>query len=208
MDLFLNKEKIFNKNTNPDETVYQLLDRTTKSYLKQNEIIASITLDDQVYDATTDHDMFELKTNNFKSIDITVTTNEELTDAAITACDQTLDSLESKLHLLVDQYKKENFAAANRLFIEVIEVTDLFIQLISLIHHSLKRIHKGRYIKTNKIHGLEIHLLSTLKAMLPAKEKNDVIMLCDLLEYELIDNLGKWKKEVIPELQKLSHASS
>jgi flavin-binding protein dodecin len=205
MDLFLNKEKIFNKPSNVEETVYQLLDRTTKSYLKQNEIIASITLDNEVFDATSDNQIFELKTNNFKAIDITVTTNEELTAAAINACDQTLDSLDNKLIILVEQYKKENFAAANRLFIEVIEVTDLFIELISLIHHSLKRIHKGRYIKTNKIHELEIHLLSTLKAMLPAKEKNDTIMLCDLLEYELIDNLSKWKKEVIPELQKLNH---
>jgi hypothetical protein len=47
--------------------------------------------------------------------------------------------------------------------------------------------------------------LSVIKALLPAKEKNDVVMLCDLLEYELIDNLTQWKIKVLPELKKLKN---
>jgi hypothetical protein len=39
--------------------------------------------------------------------------------------------------------------------------------------------------------------------LLSAKEKNDNIMLCDLLEYELIDNLTQWKIKILPELKKL-----
>ncbi len=51
--------------------------------------------------------------------------------------------------------------------------------------------------------SLEVRLISTLQQLIPAKEKNDIIMLCDLLEYELVDILDEWKNKVIPELMKL-----
>ncbi len=59
--------------------------------------------------------------------------------------------------------------------------------------------------KDESIQKLEIHLLSVMKALLQAKEKNDTIMLCDLLEYELADNLTQWKIKVLPELKKLKN---
>jgi len=89
------------------------------------------------------------------------------------------------------------------MFGEVIEIMDLFVQLMSRIYKTVRKRHPQQLQATQTFQQLEIHLLSIMKALLPAKEKNDIIMLNDLLEYELIDNLTQWKIKAIPELKKL-----
>lgn len=51
------------------------------------------------------------------------------------------------------------------------------------------------------IKNLQIHLLSVLKAIETAHNSKDVVMLEDLLEFELKDNLTKWKILVTPILK-------
>ena len=82
---------------------------------------------------------------------------------------------------------------------------DLYIQLVSRVYHVLRTDLEQMNFKDESIQKLEIHLLSVMKALLQAKEKNDTIMLCDLLEYELVDNLTQWKIKVLPELKKLKN---
>ena len=54
---------------------------------------------------------------------------------------------------------------------------------------------------SDEIKNLEVHLLFTIKSLVSAREKNDLSMICDLLEYELMDNLKKWKTSVIPQMK-------
>ena len=51
------------------------------------------------------------------------------------------------------------------------------------------------------IKNLQIHLLSVLKAIETAHNSKDIVMLEDLLEFELKDNLTKWKILVTPALK-------
>ena len=83
---------------------------------------------------------------------------------------------------------------------------DLYIQLVSNVYQVIRKDLNGKSFKDESIQKLEIHLLSVLKALLQAKEKEDIIMLCDLLEYELVDNLTQWKIKVLPELKKLKNS--
>ena len=94
---------------------------------------------------------------------------------------------------------------ANNAFGDLIDILDLFVQLVaSANNHILKNLAQDHPLKET-VQKQEIHLLSVLKAALPAKENNDTIMLCDLLEYELIDNLTRWKITVIPQFKKLKN---
>ena len=43
-----------------------------------------------------------------------------------------------------------------------------------------------------------------IKAINTAFKKNDIVMLQDLLEYELIDNLTQWKIQALPKIKKLN----
>ena len=83
--------------------------------------------------------------------------------------------------------------------------------IISHIQKLIVHYNAGESELTNKneeFQKLEIHLLSVVRSLLQAKEKNDSIMICDLLEYELIDNLKQWKIKILPELKKLKNFSA
>jgi len=116
-----------------------------------------------------------------------------------------VDYIISQIQVLINHFQADNLQAANTQFIEVAELMDLYIQLMGRIYQVVREHNPGKPLKDEGIQRLEIHLLSVMKALLSAKEKNDNIMLCDLLEYELIDNLTQWKIKILPELKKLKN---
>lgn len=129
----------------------------------------------------------------------------ELAFESIDSCFGYVDHITQKIQKLIALYNQGEMDQANSAFIEVIELMDLYIQLISRVYNVLRIEMKGMSFKDENIQKLEIHLLSVMKALLQAKEKDDVIMLCDLLEYELVDNLTQWKIKTLPELKKLKN---
>ncbi len=127
----------------------------------------------------------------------------DLAFESLNSCTAYIDHINNLIYKLIDEYNAGEADSANSTFVEVIELLDLYVQLMTKIYASLRHHFKDQLIKDESVQNLEIHLLSVMKALLPAKEKSDVIMLCDLLEFELIDNLTQWKIKVIPELKKL-----
>lgn len=128
----------------------------------------------------------------------------DLAFESIESCFGYVDYITAQIQKLIGNYNQGNMDLANQNFVEVIELMDLYIQLVSRVYRVL-RVELTTMQKDESIQKLEIHLLSVMKALLQAKEKNDTIMLCDLLEYELADNLTQWKIKVLPELKKLKN---
>lgn len=140
------------------------------------------------------------------------TTNKDLKNSSldlafdsIDSCFGYVDYITSQIQKLITQYNQGEQEQANHSFVEVIELMDLYIQLVSRVYRVLRTDLQVMNFKDESIQKLEIHLLSVMKALLQAKEKDDTIMLCDLLEYELIDNLTQWKIKILPELKKLKN---
>lgn len=127
----------------------------------------------------------------------------ELAFESIDSCFGYVDYITSKIQKLIGFYNAGELDQANETFMEVVDLMDLYIQLISKVYRVIRVDLQGQSFKDESIQKLEIHLLSVIKALLLAKEKEDIIMLCDLLEYELVDNLTQWKIKVLPELKKL-----
>jgi hypothetical protein len=129
----------------------------------------------------------------------------ELAFESIDSCFGYIDYITSRIHKLLAFYNAGELDQANDTFIEIVDLMDLYIQLISKVYAVIRIDLQGQSFKDESIQKLEIHLLSVIKALLLAKEKEDVIMLCDLLEYELVDNLTQWKIKILPELKKLKN---
>jgi hypothetical protein len=133
------------------------------------------------------------------------TTSLDLAFESIDSCFGYVDYITVQIHKLVALYNQNDKELANDTFVEVIELMDLYIQLVSRVYRVLRTDLKIMNFKDEAIQKLEIHLLSVMRALLNAKEMNDTIMLCDLLEYELVDNLTQWKIKTLPELKKLKN---
>ncbi|RPJ77881.1 MAG: hypothetical protein EHM20_05240 [Alphaproteobacteria bacterium] len=127
----------------------------------------------------------------------------DLAFESIDSCFGYVDYITSKIQQLILLYNAGELEKANSNLVEVVDLMDLYIQLITKVYRVLRTDIPGKSFKDENVQKLEIHLLSVIKALLQAKEKEDIIMLCDLLEYELVDNLTQWKIKVLPELKKL-----
>lgn len=124
---------------------------------------------------------------------------------ALNSCPSYIDSIAKEVKSAAKNFYTGNTQQANKSFAEMINILDLFIQLITQIHQTIK-ISPNTKLSTGKtLHQLQIHLLSVLKAITISKEKNDILMLCDLLEHELLDNLTQWKIDAIPKLKRLKN---
>jgi hypothetical protein len=134
------------------------------------------------------------------------TSSLDLAFESIDSCFGYVDYITAQIQKLITFYNAGEVDQANATFMEVIDLMDLYIQLISKVYRVIRTDLPGQsFNKYESIQKLEIHLLSVIKALLQAKEKEDVIMLCDLLEYELVDNLTQWKIKILPELKKLKN---
>lgn len=131
--------------------------------------------------------------------------NLEVAFESIDSCFGYVDHICEQIKVTVSLYENNEPLSAQTHFIEVIELMDLYIQLVTRIYKTLRAETAYSSLKKDSIIKLEIHLLSVMKALLQAKEKNDVVVLCDLLEYELLDNLTQWKIKILPELKKLKN---
>lgn len=183
-------------------TVNEVINSLLDDVLKETDVITSIQVNGKQLNEQEENECLPAPVSEFQNIDFTVKSSLELAFEALDSCNSYLDVVISKIQELNQLYAQGEMENANNLFAEVIEIMDLFVQLMSKIHNTLRTNLKDKFTKTETLQNLEIHLLSILKGLIPAKEKNDIIMLCDLLEYELIDNLTQWKIKAIPELKK------
>ena len=198
-EVLINQKSV---NTTEETTINDLCEKIFNSEDKNN-VITEMIVDGESYYYEQDLDILGKNVNGYKSVYFKTSTSIDLAFEALDSCQGYINTLNDKIIELVTDYRENRIGQADLLFNEVIEILDLYIQLVSKIFATIKKQRPSVIIENKDIQNLEIHLLSILKALLPAKERNDIIMLCDLLEYELVDNLTQWKIKVIPGLKKL-----
>lgn len=135
--------------------------------------------------------------NSLNEFQVSIADEGNLYSTSKKLLDATLDNLNT----LLDNLKEDSQDNTDS-FIKLTEYLNSFIQAVTVMHTNLKlptelRVQNGLTIKQ-----LQIHLLSVVKAIHAAWLKNDKIMLCDLIEFELKDNLTQWKISILPLVQK------
>lgn len=132
--------------------------------------------------------------------------NNEILDLAFESIDASFGYIEyitSQTGKTIGLFSKGYENKAYETLDDVLELMDLYIQLVTKIYSTLRSEHVEISFKNDEIKITELHLISINKALRMAREKMDKIVLCDLLEDELLDNLNQWKTLILPELQKL-----
>ncbi len=197
-----NELKDFNNNATVSDIIQNILSQD----IFNDQIVSQICIDGKDLTIEEEDAILEQRLGQFKSINFTVKSNIVLAFEALQSCNSYIDNIIFQISELTSSYQSCKTDESNVKFAEVIEITDLFIQLVSRIQKTIKSHLQSHWEKPHSVQQLEIHLLSILKAIIPAKEKNDLIMLCDLLEYELVDNLKQWKIKALPDLRSLRTA--
>jgi len=192
------KSKISN-----DQSLNDLVSFIFSNEVSKENILVNINLDGEVIPFEDGLSIATTKISSFNEIDFEIKSSLELAFEALDSCNDYIDLLIKKIKFLTECYNKNEIDLANHHFAEVVDIMDLYTQLFSKIHSTLKRNLPITISISEDIQKLDIHLLSIFKAIIPAKENGDIIMLCDLLEYELIDNLTQWKIKIVPTLKRM-----
>lgn len=137
--------------------------------------------------------MNEKKPNETKAI---LQENEDQIRNALTVTLEALESMGEYIHSIVQDFQTNNEKEANSKLSELIEIVNLFVQLISQVKEQHPNINSVK----DEIAHAERHLLETVKEILEVKQNADDTSLCDLLEYELGDNLETWQKKIVEPL--------
>ncbi len=199
----INSESFDAAQINSGSTIHEVVGHIMTNTIDKNSVITSITIDGQKMDINKDKERFTQPINSFQSIDFFVQSRKDMIINALSSCAEYIDVINENIAELSQLYAQNLLADANNKFGEIIEHIDFFVKLMAQIKNTIRN-HFPTTIKESAIiQTLELHLTAILKSLVPAKEKDDIIMLSDLLEYELVDNLNQWKEKGIPELQNL-----
>lgn len=191
------------KNSDQNISINDVMEYVLSEVLHDDEVITSVDLNGKQLSYEEEQEVLTVPADQYQDINFTTTSSYELAFDALNDCSSYIETIISKIEFLTELQNENKMSEANVVFGEVIEIMDLFVQLMSRIYKTVRKRHTEQLQATTTFQNLEIHLLSIMKALLPAKEKNDIIMLNDLLEYELTDNLTQWKIKAIPELKRL-----
>lgn len=74
-----------------------------------------------------------------------------------------------------------------------------FVELTTLLSRAFTKHHN---LDIPAIKQSHIHLLFIMKAMNQASQKQDLVVLEELIKYELKDNLTQWKIDIIPQMKR------
>ena len=194
----LNKQHV-TVDTSEAETLGELISLVSGKFITTDHVITGISMNEVELEGDSQAENLA----NFRNGQITISTQNRLEFAfgVLDTATGFLDILIESTQIVSNLYNKNEGYKADSLFINLIDRLGLFIEMVTQVHRTF-RIGGNFELSTGRtLHDLEIHLLSVLKAITKAKELGDVVMLCDLIEHELLDNLMQWKIAALPELK-------
>ncbi|MGI4991334.1 hypothetical protein ACRXCV_01820 [Halobacteriovorax sp. GFR7] len=169
--------------------------------ISTNESITGVVIEDKTFPINEVGELLDYTLEELGYPSLQIKNSYELAFEALEDCNRYINELIDKILITTDEFNKGNIDQANLFFADLIELLDLYVHLITRIHATARKANKEYFSDKEVIKNLEIHLFSVIKALIPARENNDIVMLSDLLEYELIDNLKQWKIKAIPLIQ-------
>lgn len=194
----VNKLKVSNE-IEPEITIDQLLDFILNDEKLNEHEITKVILDGKRVVAEDEKEQLSTQVGRYQSIEVFHQSRKAIAYDVLSTCPKYIDNIIFKIDEIIDAYDQNNLNEATRIFCETLDFIDLFVKLFTNLNKTLKPLVLKDVEFNENLQRLELHLLSVMKSLIPAKEKNDIIMLCDLLQYELVDNLTQWKMKIIPD---------
>ena len=136
----INNQEI--KNINRWNCVDDLVDHLLSEYVNPNEVLTEITINGKEFPIS--DDILARRVDTFQTICFHSRPSIDVTFEAIDSASSSIDTIISKIIGLCEAYSRSDIQKANKLFLEITEILDLFVQLISGIQSGLK-IHRPHF---------------------------------------------------------------
>jgi hypothetical protein len=193
--LEINKET-FNFNSNTYLNLKSLIPKVQKMYSNDTNQMAFLKVNGISIDVNSEDPSLVRPINDSDYIQIQFNGEKSGLKEVISDINTLITSISTKIMAITKTLEGPTVKSDQQQLELIVDAVNIFVQAIT---YALKNVtDKQELIDTLPIRELKIHLLSVMKAIETAHNSEDYIMLSDLLEYELKDNLTKWKILVMP----------
>ncbi|MBF0311770.1 MAG: hypothetical protein HQK52_00045 [Oligoflexia bacterium] len=191
---------VINKIFDQEITVQDLLQYVLGNFLKINETVLGIQVDDGS-DGNREN-FYNQKIVNFKKINFDVGNKEVLLDRILSSCEIHLQVVEEKIIGFSGTIRTGEHTLDRSAFLEIIEFFDIFTESMCVVQKmcTFSNIDEDKKILFKKI---ESELLAAFRSLLEAYKNNDLLLLSDLLEYEINKILQNWRLDLVPKLKEI-----
>jgi hypothetical protein len=195
ISVYLNKNKVFNIKNDEKKNLKEVIDHVKQNLIKTNEVMKSISINDKslqeseyenvVLFTGKNETLVYIETQSFVDMAIETTSNMR----------EIIDHINALIDNGLSHFRQDKVEEGMNFFEKTIDFMQIFTSALIQVKKFIKE--QCKDITINKrVSELEIHLLSILKGLFDSREKMDLVMITDLLEYELKVNLTTWKIEI------------
>lgn len=162
------------------------------SLSESNQVIASIKINGIEISETDEDSLKTTPIEELGDIDVQTSNPMDLAYETLNTLETYIDRLVASVDRAALHYRGKNLITGDAYFAKAIDGLDLFVQTIGGVKLAL------RVGLQTKVALTEASLVSIMNDLLEAKRQNNYVYMADLLQKDLIENLGEWKSEVFP----------
>lgn len=196
MEIFLDNKELTLSN-HPDN-LEGIMQEVMTNFLNDERIVWTLKLNGQNYSESTPHDALKIGIDDINSLEIGTKEKKEIVLNFLTNGDELIRILNESAIKISGLFRLSDIQEANKHYMLFLESYQYFFQMIQEGINSLLPEFQEIIIEGCAI-SLKVDALKKLfNDMISSQEKEDWIMLADLLEYELVPLLKEWNKFLLP----------
>ena len=204
--IYLNEEQLNDENIF-SMTVYKGMEYLLSKHINERDVISNIEIDGVMVDEKEEKLLFSKKIKEFEKITFILKDRVDLVKSSLKSSGTYIEKMIAHISILLEKYHENKADDYNQLFLDLLDQLNLFFDLMVGISKVLKQEHPKDMRENVSYQSIEKELVSILKKVMIAKEKNDLVLVNDLIEYELTENLRQWKVVAIPYFLEYSYPS-
>ncbi len=172
----------------------EVFDKIYQEIEPRGDVIISLKLDGQEIAEEEERNLRLESPERFASIIVETISSSALIERGIKDSVTILPHLREIIQAAADNLRWGKEAEGLKLYGSALELLSWFCELLRAIELTNPTAYQQLIVEGYPLSQIETNLKSRLGDMLEAQQKNDWILVADILEYELLELIDRWKK--------------
>jgi len=181
----------------------EFLNSLNRDLAVKSQVISVLKVNGETIDESSEPSLSMRALDQLGNIEITTVDQIELAFEALASAKAYTKKLISYCQLNGNAYKTGKIKEADKNFVHLVDGLENLTQLVMASQSILRGKYRGIHTNDSSLRIAQVRLVSAIEELLPAKKKNDYVMLADILCNELPEALREMSDYGIPVLQRL-----
>lgn len=189
--------------TEQHSSVLELVAQIEQEHVDEGWIIVEVKVGGESYNDFTLPDGSLIPYDPDLDVEVTSRKSSEIAIDILSRFDAYMGRLGPGIDEIVSLYRKGEVEDANRLYTHAIQGVTTMMELVQSVRNILQLDSSAVSVEGRDLDKMISELKETVTELVSAQTENDYERLADALEFEMTDQLGRWRK-LLAELKQLS----